>query len=170
MTENTTGEVRTVSETGGEKGVKPRAFHLLPWKALGVIAEHFGKGARKYAAHNWRAGYEWSKSFSALQRHLADWWEGEERDEDGHHNLAAAGFHVLVLITYAVVDRSRYAMFDDRYKADPPVEPEPARDPEPPTLRPGDWVKVVQEDGTIRDGVVAGHGDRAKESAAHGND
>lgn len=109
-------EVRTVSSTGGEKGVKPRAFHLLPWKALGIIAEHFGIGASKYDDHNWRKGYEWSKSYSALQRHMADWWEGEERDEEGYHNLAAAGFHILVLITFAIVDRGRYGHFDDRYK------------------------------------------------------
>ena len=116
---NPSGEVRTTSSTGGEKGVKSRKFALLPWKALGVIAEHFGLGAEKYAAHNWRNGYEWSKSYDALQRHLADWWEGEERDEDGLHNLAAAGFHILVLITYAITHRDRYAEFDDRYKPEP---------------------------------------------------
>lgn len=114
------GEVRTTSSTGGQKGVKPRKFGLLPWKALGVIAEHFGIGAEKYAAHNWREGYEWSKTFDALQRHLGDWWEGEERDEDGLHNLAAAGFHILVLITYAITHPERYAQFDDRYKAPEP--------------------------------------------------
>lgn len=117
-----TEEVRTTSSTGGEKGVKSRKFALLPWKALGVIAEHFGLGAEKYAAHNWRNGYEWSKTYDALQRHLADWWEGEERDEDGLHNLAAAGFHILVLITFAITHPDRYKQFDDRYKEPEVVE------------------------------------------------
>lgn len=113
-------EIRSISETGGEKGTKPEKFSLLPWLALGVIAEHFGKGAAKYSSHNWRKGYEWDKSYDALQRHLTAWWEGEDIDEEtGSSHLAAAGFHILVLITYAVTHKSRYARFDTRYKEEP---------------------------------------------------
>lgn len=110
-----TGEVRTVSSTGGEKGVKPERFDLLPTDALALIARHFGVGASKYADHNWRKGYEWSKNYAALQRHLNAYWGGEDVDaETGSLHLAAAGFHVLALLTYAT--DPFYAQFDDRYK------------------------------------------------------
>lgn len=107
------GEVRSVSVTGGEKGVKPQRFDLLPWHSLGVVAEHYAKGAEKYAAHNWRRGYEWSKSFAALQRHLSAWWQGEDVDaETGSSHLAAAAFHVLALIEFT----RDFPQFDDRYQ------------------------------------------------------
>lgn len=75
-----TGEVRTVSATGGEKGAKLAAFDQISPVVEQLVAEHFGKGARKYAAHNFRKGYAWSLSYSALRRHLADFWAGKEYD------------------------------------------------------------------------------------------
>ncbi len=75
------------------------------------IAEHFGKGAAKYADRNWERGYEWSLSFAALQRHLWAFWMGEDHDpEMGSHHLAAAGFHVLALLTFV----EEHPSLDDR--------------------------------------------------------
>jgi len=107
-------EVRSVSSTGGEKGVKAQRLSLLPSAALNRISEVYHFGASKYSAHNWRKGYEWSKSYDALQRHLNAWWEREETDpESGLSHLAHAGFHLFALITW---DRDpRYQIFDDRY-------------------------------------------------------
>ena len=48
------GEVRTTSSTGAEKGVKPERHDLIPVPALTLLARLYGKGAEKYAAHNWR--------------------------------------------------------------------------------------------------------------------
>lgn len=76
------GEVRTTSSTGGEKGTKDERYDLLPAGALATVARHYGIGARKYAAHNWRRGYEWSKSYAALQRHLNAFWGGEDIDDE----------------------------------------------------------------------------------------
>lgn len=73
-------EVRTTSSTGGEKGVKPQRFDLIPIFALTKLAEHYGAGARKYDDHQWRKGYEYSKSYAALLRHLTAWWGGEDWD------------------------------------------------------------------------------------------
>jgi hypothetical protein len=117
-----TGEFRTTSSTGGEKGVKPEAYALLPSEALEEIARVYAFGAEKYAAHNWRKGYEWSKSFSAMMRHLWAWWRREELDsESGLSHLAHAGFHVLSLLTFAL-NRAKYGQHDDRYKdAEPPL-------------------------------------------------
>ena len=113
------GEVRTTSSTGGEKGVKPEAYALIPWEAMDEIARVYAFGAEKYAAHNWRKGYEWSKSFSSLCRHIFAWWRGEDLDpESGLSHLGHAGFHVLGLLTWCL-DRKRYGEFDDRYRPNP---------------------------------------------------
>lgn len=73
-------EIRSVSSTGGQKGTKMERHDLIPISPLQELAVHFGRGARKYDAHQWRAGYEWSKSYSALQRHLAAFWKGQDYD------------------------------------------------------------------------------------------
>lgn len=98
----TTGEVRVVNaETGGMKGRKPQRYELIPWNAVGAIAEVYAFGAQKYDDHNWRKGYDWSLSFGALLRHLTAFWEGEDLDpESGLPHLAHAGFHVLSLLTF----------------------------------------------------------------------
>ena len=82
-------EVRTTSETGGMKGVKLERFDLIPAGPLQDLATLYGRGAAKYAEHNFRKGYEWSKSYSALQRHANAWARGESWDvcpvADGKH-------------------------------------------------------------------------------------
>ncbi len=105
-------EVRTVSSTGGEKGTKPERYDLIPVEALATVARLYGKGAEKYEAHNWRKGYEWSKSYASLQRHANDFWRGVDIDEEtGLPNLAAVVFHALTLLTFA----QEHPGFDDRY-------------------------------------------------------
>jgi hypothetical protein len=73
-------EVRTTSSTGGQKGVKLARFDLIPAGPLHELAEHYGRGARKYANHQWRNGYEWSKSIGALGRHFNDFIAGKDYD------------------------------------------------------------------------------------------
>ncbi|QFP95433.1 hypothetical protein SEA_MAKAI_41 [Arthrobacter phage Makai] len=105
-------EVRTVSSTGGEKGMKPERYSLIPVGALATVAQLYGKGAEKYAAHNWRKGYEWSKSYDALQRHASEFWKGVDLDpETGLPHLAAVVFHSLTLMTFM----QEHPDFDDRY-------------------------------------------------------
>lgn len=107
-----TEEVRSVSATGGEKGVKEARYSLIPAEALELIAIHYGRGAKKYAEHNWRKGYEWSKSYDALQRHLAAWLMGEDIDEEtGSPHLAAAAFHINTLLVFG----KEFPEFDDRF-------------------------------------------------------
>jgi hypothetical protein len=74
-------EVRTTSSTGGQKGVKLQRFDLIPIGPLTKLAEHYGRGALKYDEHQWRQGFEWSKSYSAIMRHLTAWWDGEDYDK-----------------------------------------------------------------------------------------
>lgn len=108
-----TDEVRMTSTTGGEKGSKMARYDLLPPEALQAVAELYGKGAEKYAAHNWRRGYDWSLSFAALQRHAWQFWNGEDFDsETGAPHMASVAFHALALITFM----TEQAAFDDRPK------------------------------------------------------
>lgn len=107
-------EVRVTNEkTGGQKGSKPARFDLIPAKALWLVAELYGAGARKYEAHNWRRGYDWSLSIAALERHLAQFKEGENDDpETGCPHLAAVVFHALSLLTFT----EEHPELDDRWK------------------------------------------------------
>lgn len=94
-------EVRSVSATGGEKGTKLARYDLLPAKPLHELAEHYGRGALKYDDDNWRRGYEWSKSFAALQRHAWAFWDGEDIDaETGSKHLIAVAWHALALAEF----------------------------------------------------------------------
>lgn len=113
-----TEEVRSVSSTGGAKGTKLARYDLIPVGPLRQVAEHYGKGAAKYADHNWRRGYEWSKSYAALMRHATQFWSGEDVDEEtGSHHMAAVAFHALALLEYA----ETHPDFDDRYEAQRPT-------------------------------------------------
>lgn len=106
-------ETRSTSDSGAEKGVKPETFSLIPVQALEQVARHYGVGAKKYAPHNWRAGYEWSKSYDALQRHANAFWRGEDTDQEtGSPHMAAVAFHALTLLTFM----QEQPEYDDRYK------------------------------------------------------
>ena len=95
------GEVRTVSATGGEKGVKPSTLGYLDPVALNEIALVAGFGAKMYAAFNYLKGYEWSKSYNALQRHLMAFWGGEDYDDESYKmHLAHAAWHCMALISF----------------------------------------------------------------------
>lgn len=110
---NLGGEVRTTSETGGEKGVKPEEMDLLPWGTLSRVSRVYSFGTKKYASHNWRKGYEWSKSISALARHFTAFVEGEDYDgETGEPHLSSVVFHALSLLTWM----EEHPELDNRYK------------------------------------------------------
>lgn len=95
-------EVRVVDpKTGGEKGSKTARFDLIPPDALWAIAEHYGRGASKYAARNWERGYNWGLSVAALERHLKARMMGEKVDaETGSLHLTAVAWHALALLTF----------------------------------------------------------------------
>lgn len=140
-------EIRTTSSTGGQKGVKLARFGLIPIGPLTELAEHYGVGASKYANHQWRQGYEWSKSYDAMMRHATAFWSGLDYDvcsndpegcshvdldgnpfvavrEDacfnhtGSHHMAAAAWHAFLLLEFKDVHPDH----DDRYKGEPDFE------------------------------------------------
>ena len=98
-----TDEVRTVNQaTGGEKGQKLARFDLVPVLPLTQLAEHYGRGAEKYADRNWERGTDWSLNYAALLRHVTEWWSGENVDsETGSHHLVAVAWHAFALLEFA---------------------------------------------------------------------
>jgi hypothetical protein len=96
-------EVRSTDpDTGGQKGVKLARFDLIPVDPLTQLAEHYGRGAEKYAPRNWEKGYDWSKSYAALCRHLFAFWGGEDLDEEtGSSHMVAVMWHAAALLEFA---------------------------------------------------------------------
>jgi hypothetical protein len=87
---------------------------LLPRMLLEGTATVLTFGAGKYGDHNWRSGLAYSRVYAALQRHLVDWWDGEELDkETGKSHLWHASCCLAFLMEYQA--HGRYGRFDDRY-------------------------------------------------------
>lgn len=112
-------ETRSVSATGGEKGVKPERYDLLPKEGMDATARVYAFGATKYADHNWRRGYEWSKSIAAAMRHMMAFADGETHDpESGEPHPAHAVFHMFALLTWlAEQGEGPENPMDDRWPA-----------------------------------------------------
>lgn len=73
-------------------GVRRIPYNLLPWPVLGELALAFLEGALKYGASNWRRiGVRSSVYTAAAMRHIAQYEEGEDIDQDsGEHHLVKA--------------------------------------------------------------------------------
>jgi len=88
-------------------------MELLPTEGLIEISKVLTYGAKKYGAHNWRNGLDWSRLIGATFRHLVSWLGGERTDpESGLSHLAHAGCNILMLIEYNNINLGR----DDRWK------------------------------------------------------
>lgn len=113
-----TDEKRVTSNTGGAKGVKLARFDLIPSEFLWLLAEVYGHGAQKYDEDNYLRGYDWRLSFGALQRHLHEFWMGEDYDgESGLPHLVHAAWHCITLYVY--MSNPKYARHDTRRKQRP---------------------------------------------------
>lgn len=128
-------ETRTTDpKTGGQKGMKEARFDLIPVPALTEIAVLYGRGAAKYAERNMELGYDFSKSYAAMQRHLTAWWNGEDHDaEMGTSHLAAVSWHAMTLMTLM----STHPELDDRVPLPMIANLPPTFTPVPPLVEPG---------------------------------
>ena len=118
-------------------------FDLIPFAAVGEIADVLAYGAQKYSANNWCRGTEWSRYFSALCRHLFAWWGGEDKDpETGFSHLAHAGCCLLFLMEYqrnawgsddrfTGPDGAAFTKHDGRSSASMPTLQHPAQQEQP---------------------------------------
>lgn len=86
---------------------------LVPAELVYAAGRAFDFGAKKYSRHNWRKGIPTSKLYSALDRHIKAWNEGEEKADDSglsHLDHAAA---CLAMLLQTLKDHPH---LDDRYK------------------------------------------------------
>lgn len=62
---------------------------------------NISKPLNTVGARNWEAGMDWSRVFSALQRHTWAWWGGEDKDpETGFSHLEHAACCIMFLNAY----------------------------------------------------------------------
>lgn len=88
-------------------------MELLSPIALTEIAKVLTFGAKKYADHNWRKGFAWSRLLGAAMRHLLAFLSGQDKDpETGLSHLAHLGATVIFLLEHEVTHIDK----DDRYK------------------------------------------------------
>ena len=104
-----------VSESGALKDLSDKPMiDLVPAECIEALADVLTYGAKKYEKNNWRKGIEYSKIYSATQRHLLKWLKGIDiDDESGLHHIE----HVLCNVAFIVYHtRKNRTDLDDRYK------------------------------------------------------
>lgn len=88
-------------------------LELLPVRPIEDIAGVLTFGAKKYSERNWEQGFNYSRTYGALQRHLHAWYKGEDIDpESGLSHLSHAGCCLMFLLEFAHSGKGT----DDRVK------------------------------------------------------
>lgn len=88
---------------------------LLDVEWMEEVGQVLTFGARKYDAHNWRKGMQFSRLIAACMRHLFAFARGENNDpETGMSHLAHASCCLMFLWSHA---KYRKADLDDRVTA-----------------------------------------------------
>lgn len=91
---------------------KPR-MELLPTAPLVMISEILTFGSKKYASHNWRGGFDYSRLIGAAFRHLTAFNDGEDLDpESGKSHMAHLGCCNMFLLEQIAKGTGN----DDRYR------------------------------------------------------
>lgn len=105
------GEMPTGTALKFDDGKLP--LHLLSTEAMNQTAAVLQFGADKYAAHNWRKGFVWSRPLAAAMRHITAFNAGEDKDpESGLSHLAHAACCIMFLLEFEKTHKE----LDDRYK------------------------------------------------------
>ena len=92
------------------------SIRFMPAAPLLDVARVFENGAGKYGLRNWRKQpIAYSTYYSAMFRHLAAWFEGEDADpESGKHHLA----HVVASCLIVMDSEARGTGIDDRHNVE----------------------------------------------------
>lgn len=91
---------------------KPR-LDLIPTAPLVGIGNVLGFGAKKYAAHNWRAGFAYSRLIGAALRHVTSFNDGEDLDPESKLSHID---HALCTLMFLREQIAKGTGTDDRYK------------------------------------------------------
>jgi hypothetical protein len=116
------------------KGVKhdqgKTRYDLVNPRFLEALAKVLTMGASKYGANNWKDVDDFEARYTAaLHRHINQWQQGEELDqESGLHHLAHATCNLMFLM-----DGVHYANKDVQRRQSDPIE----SDGKPRTVTPG---------------------------------
>jgi len=105
------GILEAIKHDGG----KPQ-MGLISSKFLVGLSGVLTFGAKKYQAHNWRAGagFKYSRLYDALQRHLTAWNDCEDKDpESGLSHL----YHAACMLMFLAETVETRPENDDRYHA-----------------------------------------------------
>ena len=90
-------------------------LNLLSTEAMNQTAAVLKFGAIKYAEHNWRKGFTWSRPLAAAMRHITAFNDGEDKDpESGLSHLAHAACCIMFLLEF----EKTHPELDDRYNPD----------------------------------------------------
>lgn len=93
-------------------------MHLIPPEVLFSIATTLSFGAKKYGENDWRRdlnGVKMSRNYSSLQRHLNQFWMGEDIDpESGLCHLDHALCQLIFLKMQHL--QGNPELNDDRFK------------------------------------------------------
>jgi hypothetical protein len=96
---------------------KPQ-LDLVPASLEESVGQILTMGAKKYAAHNWRNGINYSRIVASLKRHLNEFYKGNLIDEEsGKPHLWHVGCNVAFLIEFESKP-TKYAKFNDLYRED----------------------------------------------------
>ena len=92
-------------------------LNLLSTEAMNQTAAVLKFGAQKYAEHNWRKGFTWSRPLAAAMRHLTAFNDGEDKDpESGLSHIAHAACCLMFILEF----EKTHPELDDRYKSNLP--------------------------------------------------
>lgn len=101
---------------GGMKfdGDKPR-MDLIDRAAMEELGYVLGFGAKKYAAHNWRKGINYSRLVGAALRHIHAFNDGEDKDpESGYSHIG----HAMCCLMFLMGTIKHNPDMDDRWNID----------------------------------------------------
>lgn len=97
----------------GKKEIEGKLdWSLVPLDEMRGVVKVFKKGSKKYrGTRTWLPGIVFSKLFSAIMRHLIDWFylHKDKDDESGEHPLCHVIANCLMLLTFVKDNK-----FDDR--------------------------------------------------------
>lgn len=88
---------------------------LICKDALWGISKAFSYGAKKYGRNNYKQGIEMTRLLAAAMRHISQYNEGEDIDEESGNNHL---FHAGAAICMAIYMHCNRPEMDDRYKND----------------------------------------------------
>lgn len=103
----------SIPNVGKKNDQEKPDLSLIPKDALFEMAKAFTYGANKYGRHNYREGIEISRLLAASMRHITQFNEGEDFDEESkalHLGNSMAGLAMAIYMYYNKKE------MDNRYK------------------------------------------------------